>query len=89
LTPQSKASALKATELMRTLIPQDSREAVNAMVPSSTLLLQDRTALVNAIVPASIFIPRNKHGFGTSSTGDKTSKTLKFASVIATYWDDK
>jgi hypothetical protein len=62
---------------------------VNAMVPSSTLILQDKTALVNAIVPASILIPRNKHGFGTSSTGDKTSKMLKFASVIATYWDSK
>ena len=86
LIPQD---AVMATGLVSTLVPQDRREAVNAMVPSSTLILQDKTALVNAIVPASILIPRNKHGFGTSSAGDKTSKMLKFASVIATYWDAK
>ena len=85
LIPQD---AVTATGPLSTLIPQESREVVNAMVPSRTLILQDRTALVNAIVPASILILRNKHGFGTSTTRDKTSKTIQFASVIATYWDN-
>ena len=79
---------MTATGPVRTLNPQDRRETVNAMVPSSTLILQDRSALVNAIVPSSILIPRNKTSFGTSAVGDKTSKTLKFASVIATYWNE-
>ena len=57
---------------------QDRREAVNAMVPSRTLILQDMTAC-----------PRSSDIYGTSASGDKTSKTLKFASVIATYWEDK
>ena len=72
LSIPSSVSALKATGPVRTLIPQE-RQVVNAMVPSRTLIQQDRTAS-SAI-------------YGTSTSGDKTSKTIQFASVIATYWD--
>jgi len=75
LIPQD---AVPATGPVGTLIPQDRREAVNAMVPSRTLILQDMTTC-----------PRSSDIYGTSASGDKTSKTLKFASVIATYWEDK
>ena len=64
--------AVTATGPVSTLIPQE-RQVVNAMVPSRTLIQQDRTAS-SAI-------------YGTSASGDKTSKTIQFASVIATYWD--
>eukprot|EP01036_Dinobryon_divergens_P062083 gene62083-biopygen43588 len=89
LTPQGTASSLPATEPVgtlipqdtvtatgpvRTLIPQDSREVVNAMVPSRTLIQQDRTASSGI--------------YGTSASRDKMSKTIQFASVIATYWDN-
>ena len=73
LSIPSSMSALKATGPVRTLIPQE-RQVVNAMVPSRTLIQQDRRTASSAI-------------YGTSTSGDKTSKTIQFASVIATYWD--
>ena len=74
LTASSSISSLKAMGPVGTLIPQDRSEVVNAMVPSRTLIQQDRTAS-SAI-------------YGTSTSRDKTSKTIQFASVIATYWDN-
>ena len=87
LIPQDNEASATAMGLASTLMVR-KHKTVNAMVPSSTLILQDRSALVNTIVPPSILIPRNKTSFGTSAVGDKTSKTLKFASVTSTYWTE-
>ena len=75
----------------RTLILQDPVAAVNSVVSVNTSVLQDpvrgRRQDVNSIVPVSILTSPGRL-FGTrSSSADKHGKSLKFASVIATYWD--
>ena len=75
----------------RTLLLQDPVAAVNSVVSVSTSILQDpvrgRRQDVNSIVPVSILTSLGRL-FGTrSSSADKHGKSLKFASVIATYWD--
>ena len=81
---EQEVEALEAVNTIvpvRTLVLQDIRGR-KTIVPLSTRLSQDPRQVLNTMVSSHTTIQQCQD----RTAGDKTSKALHFASVIATYW---
>jgi len=69
---------------LRTMLSQDRPRMLNTMVSSNTTIQQgqDRPQMLNTMVSSNTTIQQGQD----RTARDKMSKTLQFASVVATYW---